>query len=45
VVKPKPTVKCRKGFVKKKGKCVKKPKGKAKKASAKRAGNNGGAEA
>jgi hypothetical protein len=45
VVKPKPTVKCRKGYVKKKGKCVKKPKGKAKKASAKRAGNNGGAEA
>jgi hypothetical protein len=34
VVKPKAAVKCRKGFVRKKGKCVRKAKGtKAKKAS------------
>jgi hypothetical protein len=38
VVKPKPAVKCKKGDVKKNGKCVKKPK--AKKASARRASNN-----
>ncbi len=39
-VKPKPLGKCKKGFVKRKGKCVKKGKGKRK--AAKRGGHNGG---
>jgi hypothetical protein len=41
VVKPKAAVKCRKGYVEKKGRCVKKPK--AKRASVGRAGSERGA--